>query len=102
MERELAELSARQDASAEAPAGCSSAEGRLARVAALQEQELTQALERQRKLRVQRLRAALARMDADAFGWCDACGARISRGRLEADPTAGLCIACAARRERHP
>jgi RNA polymerase-binding transcription factor DksA len=39
--------------------------------------------------------AALARLDAGAYGRCDACGEPISPQRLDALPAATTCIACA-------
>lgn len=40
--------------------------------------------------------AALARLDAGTYGTCESCGRPIGEGRLEARPTARLCIACAS------
>jgi len=39
--------------------------------------------------------AALARLADGTFGRCERCSARISEARLEARPTARLCIDCA-------
>ena len=38
--------------------------------------------------------AALERIDAGTFGTCERCGTRIPDERLEARPTAALCVAC--------
>ncbi|MBM7503986.1 TraR/DksA family transcriptional regulator [Agromyces aurantiacus] len=38
---------------------------------------------------------ALAKIDAGTYGTCERCGQKISVGRLEARPTATLCIDCA-------
>lgn len=38
---------------------------------------------------------ALARIDAGTYGICERCGQKISVPRLEARPTATLCIDCA-------
>lgn len=38
--------------------------------------------------------AALERIDAGAFGTCERCGNPIPQERLEAIPTATLCVAC--------
>jgi len=38
--------------------------------------------------------AALKRMDAGDYGVCEMCSAEIPPARLEAMPTASLCIAC--------
>ena len=52
--------------------------------------------------------AALARMDAGEYGLCSDCGATIPHARLEANPHALRCIACATAQEnahgapRHP
>ncbi|WPO87184.1 TraR/DksA C4-type zinc finger protein [Herbiconiux sp. KACC 21604] len=40
--------------------------------------------------------AALARLDEGRYGVCERCGEVISAGRLEARPTARLCIGCAS------
>ena len=39
--------------------------------------------------------AALARMDAGEYGFCLKCGAEIDPARLDAVPTAALCVSCA-------
>jgi RNA polymerase-binding transcription factor DksA len=44
--------------------------------------------------------AALARIEAGAFGRCEACGKPIPRKRLDAVPYARHCIACARSREK--
>jgi len=48
---------------------------------------------------LEQLDAALARIDSGCFGICDACGADIDPLRLEALPSADLCIECASQRE---
>ena len=40
--------------------------------------------------------AALARLADGTFGRCERCSARIGEARLEARPTARLCIDCAS------
>jgi RNA polymerase-binding transcription factor DksA len=45
-------------------------------------------------------RAALARITDGSFGRCAGCGQPIAPARLEARPTALLCIACAERAGR--
>jgi RNA polymerase-binding transcription factor DksA len=39
---------------------------------------------------------ALAKLEADSFGACERCSAAIAEARLEAMPTARLCISCAS------
>ena len=69
--------------------------GRLSRMDALQVQAMAQAADRRRNEEAQRIEAALRRMDEGEYGWCRRCGEAIFAGRLEADPTVTLCIACA-------
>lgn len=49
--------------------------------------------DRERKL-VNKINAALERIANDEFGYCEKCGIDIGVGRLEARPTAELCIDC--------
>lgn len=44
--------------------------------------------------------AALARIDAGTFGTCERCGNPIPEERLEAIPTATLCVACKQKASR--
>ncbi|MBB98458.1 MAG: molecular chaperone DnaK [Rhodobacteraceae bacterium] len=69
--------------------------GRLSRMDALQGQAMAQASERQRVAELARIDAAVQRIDAGTYGDCLSCGEEIAPGRLEADPAASLCIACA-------
>jgi RNA polymerase-binding transcription factor DksA len=41
---------------------------------------------------------ALAKIDAGTYGSCESCGAAIPDARLEAMPSARLCIDCASQR----
>lgn len=43
--------------------------------------------------------AALARIEAGTYGTCTNCGNQISAARLEAHPSASLCIDCARKAE---
>lgn len=69
--------------------------GRLSRMDALQGQAMAQASERHRLAELARIDAAVHRIDAGTYGDCLSCGEEIAQGRLEADPAASLCIACA-------
>jgi DnaK suppressor protein len=55
--------------------------------------------DRDRKL-MTKIEAALARIDAGAFGLCTSCGEPISAARLEARPVTELCIDCKREAER--
>ncbi len=69
--------------------------GRLSRMDALQGQAMAQASERQRRLELQRIDAALHRLEGDDYGYCAECGEEIAGKRLQVDPAAALCINCA-------
>ncbi len=63
---------------------------------ATQEEEFGLALrtrDRERKL-IKKIEDALERLLDDDFGYCEACGIEIGLRRLEARPTATLCIDC--------
>jgi DnaK suppressor protein len=71
--------------------------GRLSRIDALQQQAMAQASERARARELQRLGAALRRIEEGEYGWCAECGDAIAERRLEVDPCATLCVDCAGR-----
>jgi len=63
---------------------------------ATQEEEFSLELrtrDRDRKL-LRKINAALARIESGDYGFCEACGVEIGLRRLEARPTATLCIDC--------
>lgn len=49
--------------------------------------------DRERKL-IKNIDKMLARIDSGDYGYCDKCGIEIGLSRLEARPTATLCIDC--------
>jgi DnaK suppressor protein len=49
--------------------------------------------DRERKL-IKNIDKMLARIEAEDYGYCDKCGVEIGLSRLEARPTATLCIDC--------
>lgn len=73
--------------------------GRLSRLDALQGQAMSIETRRRRKAMLEKVSRALSRIDDDEFGTCEACGEPIAAGRLEADPTAVMCVRCAERVE---
>jgi DnaK suppressor protein len=63
---------------------------------ATQESEFSMELrarDRERKL-IKKIDEALMNLDNDDYGYCEACGVEIGIRRLEARPTATLCIDC--------
>ncbi|MBI5447417.1 MAG: RNA polymerase-binding protein DksA [Gammaproteobacteria bacterium] len=49
--------------------------------------------DRERKL-IKKIEEALSKIDQDEYGYCESCGVEIGIRRLEARPTATLCIDC--------
>lgn len=74
--------------------------GRLSRMDAIQAQAMSQASVRRREIMLQKISAALNRIENDDFGICQSCEEDVNRKRLEFDPTADLCIDCATRAEQ--
>ncbi|OCG47166.1 RNA polymerase-binding protein DksA [Gilliamella sp. Choc5-1] len=63
---------------------------------ATQEEEFSlelRARDRERKL-IKKIEKTLKKIENDDFGYCDSCGVEIGIRRLEARPTADLCIDC--------
>lgn len=69
--------------------------GRLSRMDAMQAQAMSLETGRLRRLNLVKIDAALSRIEAGDFGECFECCEPINPKRLEADPTATLCIKCA-------
>ncbi len=69
--------------------------GRLSRIDAMQVQAMAQAVEARRRVRLQRIEAALKRMDRDDYGYCTSCEEDIPLKRLEIDPAMERCVDCA-------
>lgn len=74
--------------------------GRLSRMDALQGQAMAQEQQRRRQLDLVRIEAAFRRLKDDEYGYCLDCGDEIADKRLEIDPMATLCVACANLSER--
>ncbi len=70
-------------------------EAALVEVTELHRELLWQRLAAQRRA----LTVAEDRIREGTYGVCEACGCRIPRRRLQAIPTATLCVACQERRE---
>ena len=63
---------------------------------ATQEEEFSLELrtrDRERKL-MKKIESTLKKLETEDFGYCDSCGVEIGIRRLEARPTADLCIDC--------
>ena len=69
--------------------------GRLSRMDAMQAQQMALESERRRKFQLQKIEAALKRIEEEEYGYCFVCGEDIAIQRLKADPTHTKCINCA-------
>jgi DnaK suppressor protein len=73
--------------------------GRLSRMDAMQAQAMSLETGRRRRQHIVEIDAALERVRTGDYGDCLECGEIINPKRLEADPTATLCINCAQAQE---
>ena len=73
--------------------------GRLSRMDAMQGQAMSKESGRRREVSLQKIAAALRRMESGDYGYCLTCEEDIALQRLEFDPTATLCIDCARKSE---
>ncbi len=73
--------------------------GRLSRMDALQAQAMAKASGQRRAVQLREIDAALRRIDDGSYGDCERCEEPINPRRLDADPTARLCIDCASSAE---
>jgi len=71
--------------------------GRLSRMDALQIQAMHVETERRREVELNRIEAALKRMDDGDYGYCVACDDEIQAKRLEMNPAIPTCVSCASR-----
>ncbi|MGB5339007.1 MAG: TraR/DksA family transcriptional regulator [Gammaproteobacteria bacterium] len=101
-------LQARQDLRDQMESGAAAAKvvvldqtsvGRLSRMDALQGQAMSLEQGRRRELGLQKIAAALRRLEKGEFGYCVTCGEPIAAKRLEMDPAVSLCIDCASAAE---
>ena len=95
LKRELEALSALSEDDRAAVALDQQAVGRLSRMDAMQQQAMAQAGERARARDLQRIDAALRRIEDGEYGYCSECGEPIAEKRLAVDPMASACVACA-------
>jgi len=65
------------------------------RATQLENQEVVDALGNEARIELEQIGAALAKIRAGEFGYCDECGDAINRERLLAYPHAEKCIDCA-------
>ena len=73
--------------------------GRISRIDAIQQQQMALASQQQTTRLLQRIETALQRIETGVYGYCLRCEEPIAFARLQAQPFAGLCIACQAASE---
>ncbi|MEX1364241.1 MAG: TraR/DksA C4-type zinc finger protein [Nannocystaceae bacterium] len=90
------------DLSAEeaAPVDLQTPIGRLSRIDAIAQREISQAGRRQQAQQLGQVRTALAALDDDDFGRCRLCDEPIGFRRLRARPFSTICLRCQAAREQ--
>ena len=75
--------------------------GRVSRVDAMQGQAMAIAANQRRQIELQKIEAALKRINHEAYGYCLKCDEEIAEPRLKLDPASSLCIECASKKETH-
>jgi DnaK suppressor protein len=70
--------------------------GRLSRMDALQDQAMALETDRRRGLEIERIEAALKRIEDGDYGYCLSCGENIPAKRLEFNPATPVCVDCAS------
>jgi DnaK suppressor protein len=96
---EILSLREARDASASTVVLDQTSVGRLSRMDAMQQQAMAKGARERAELALRRIEAALGRCEEGTYGDCLACGEPIDPRRLELDPAATLCIACAQARD---
>lgn len=79
-----------------------SAQGRLSRMDALQQQAMARSTQARAAQQARRIEAALKRLERNEYGYCMECGKPLDAGRLQADPCVVLCVPCAEERSAAP
>lgn len=74
--------------------------GRVSRIDAIQQQHIAIASQQQAKTLLAQVQAALVRVDAGDYGYCQECDELVSLPRLKAQPYARRCLHCQALSEQ--
>ncbi len=74
--------------------------GRLSRMDAMQQQQMTVASKRAAQVRLDLVRSALSALDDDRYGDCRRCEEPIGFRRLKARPESAFCMPCQSMLER--
>jgi len=94
LEADMAEFDSERDTQSEATGENVYRDHMADQGSATFERELDMTFEENERDLLASVRAALDRIEAGTYGRCELCGAEIPGARLEAVPTASLCITC--------
>lgn len=73
--------------------------GRLTRMEAIGEKSVNEARQVNVKLRLEKLKNALSRIESGTYGMCIRCKDEIPEGRLQAVPESLICVPCAEKKK---
>ena len=73
--------------------------GRLTRMDAIQQQQMTKANRSTYEMKLRQVKAALELLGKDEYGFCRSCEEPIGYRRLKARPEAPYCLSCQGARE---
>lgn len=76
--------------------------GRLSRMDAMQQVEMTRANRSTQADELRRISTALADVDSGDYGFCRVCEEPIGYARLRAQPSTRICVDCQSKRENPP
>ena len=82
------------------PVKLDTAIGRLSRMDAIQQQEMTRASRSTLETKRRQVEASLAAFEKESYGTCRLCEGAIGYARLKARPEAPFCLRCQDARER--
>ena len=74
--------------------------GRLSRMDAIQQQQMTKANRSAYERKLRQIEAALEKLDKDEYGDCRSCEEPVGYSRLKARPETPFCLECQGARER--
>jgi DnaK suppressor protein len=75
--------------------------GRVSRMDAMQQQQMSLATREQAALLLKDISSALNRIDSHEYGYCLDCGEPVGFARLQAQPQALFCLACQSAQEQN-
>jgi DnaK suppressor protein len=94
LEADIAELSHNRESQSEATGEHAYRDHMADQGSATFEREMDLKVEENERTTLDEVKSALDRLQAGTYGVCTRCGAEIPAARLEAMPTATLCIRC--------